>query len=182
MPVQAVRAGDIAFARMEKVNAELLALTYGAVVSELLRSVKETHQVEHELEKMGHNMGVRLIDEYLAKTTNPACQSFKDVMESLSRIGAKMFLGIDADVSEISSKSFLLSFPENPLNDFVQLPPTMKDFSYSSLYCGIIKGALEQIHLKVDCKFTKDILRGDDTNSIQVDLVGVMRPDDDEDD
>ena len=181
-PTQGVRAGDIAFARMEKVNAELVAITYGALVSHLVKTKKDPRTIETDLDRIGHSIGVRLIDEFLAKSNQAPCQSFRDVMESLSKIGVKMFLGIDTELVELGPKSFLMSFPENPLNDFVELPQHLKDisFSYSVIYCGIIKGALEQLHMNVSCRFTKDVLRGDDTNSIQVDLVGIMRPEDDE--
>lgn len=181
-PTQAVRAGDIAFARMEKINAELVAITYGALVSHLLKTKKDPKVIESDLERIGHSMGVRLIDEFLAKSSQAPCQSFRDVMETLSKIGIKMFLGIDTELVEVGPKSYVISFPENPLNDFVELPQHLRDisFSYCSIYCGIIKGALEQLQMEISCKFVKDALRGDDTNSIQIDLVGIMRPEDDE--
>ena len=183
IPSQGLRAGDIAFARMEKVNAELLSITYGALVSELLRMKGDSMNIETDIERIGQNIGVRLVDEFLAKSSAQACQSFRDVMESLSKIGMKMFLGIDADLVELGSKSFLISFSENPLNDFVELPRELREsgFSYSIIYCGIIKGALEQLHMKVDCRFSKDVLRGDETNAIQVDLVDIIRHDEDDD-
>ena len=181
-PTQAVRAGDIAFARMEKVNAELVAITYGALVSQLFKAKSDPKTIESDLKKIGHNMGVRLIDEFLAKSNQVPCQTFRDVMETLSKIGVKMFLGIHTELTELGPKSYVVSFPENPLNDFVELPEHLRSisFSYSSLYCGIITGALEQLHMQVNCYFIKDVLRGDDINSIKIDLVGIMRPEDDE--
>jgi hypothetical protein len=181
-PTQAVRAGDIAFARMEKVNAELVAITYGALVSQLFRTKTDPVIIEKDLEKIGQNMGVRLIDEFLSKSNQVPCQTFRDVMETMSKIAAKMFLGIDTELVELGPKSYMMSFPENPLNDFVELPENLKSvsFSYSSIYCGIIKGALEQLLMQVNCRFVKDVLRGDDINSIQIDLIGIIRPEHDE--
>lgn len=181
----ALRVGDIAFARMEKVNSELVAITYGALVSQLMRGeLKENAaDVHHNLDKIGHNMGIRLVDEFLAKNGTPAnCQSFKDSMEVLSKVAVKMFLGIDSDITEINAKTFLLTFAENPLNDFVELPSHLisSQFAYSNLYCGIIRGALEQLHMRVRCEYVKDTLRGDDVNAIQVELLGIVCPDDDE--
>lgn len=182
-PAQGLRAGDIAFARMEKVNAELLSITYGSLVSELLRIKGDSSNIQADIERIGHNIGVRLVDEFLAKSSSQPCQSFRDVMESLSKVGMKMFLGVDADLVELGPKSFMITFAENPLNDFVELPRELKEtgFSYSILYCGIIKGALDQLHMKVDCRFCKDVLRGDDTNAIQIDLVDIIRHDEGDD-
>ena len=181
---QSVRAGDIAFARMEKVNAELVAITYGSLVSHLIRSKDNPLAVQADLDRIGHSMGTRLVDEFLAKFGTPACQSFKESMEVLSKVAVKMFLGIETELTELGPKSFLLTFPENPLNDFVELPPELRTagFSYSSVFCGIVRGAFEQLHMRVMCEFVKDTLRGDDTNSIQVDLVGLIRPEEEEDD
>ncbi len=67
-----------------------------------------------------------------------------------------------------------LILEENPLNDFVELPEHFKDLNYSQLYCGIIRGALEMIHLKVECKFAKDTLRGDEATEIRLTLVEIM--------
>lgn len=182
-PTQSVRAGDIAFARMEKVSSELVAITYGALVSQLLKGKQDAEAIHADLDRIGHNMGTRLVDEFLAKSGSATpCQSFKESLEVLSRVGVKMFLGIDSELTELGSTSFLLSFPENPLNDFVELPPQLKasKFSYSALYCGILRGAFEQLHMRVACEYVKDTLRGDDTNAIKIDLVSIIRPEEDD--
>jgi hypothetical protein len=180
-----VKPGDIAFARMEKVNGELLAITYGALVSQMMSSdAKENiSDVQASLEKVGYNMGIRLVDEFLAKNTLAGpCQTFADSMDVLSRIAIKMFLGIDTDLQEVSPKIFRITFAENPLNDFVELPSNLisGNFSYSTLYCGIIRGAFEQLHMNVRCSFLKDVLRGDEINMIEVELLGLVKPDDGE--
>jgi hypothetical protein len=181
-PTQALRAGDIAFARMEKVNSELVAITYGAIISQLLRSNRAPRDVEADVMSIGENMGARMIEEFLAKSNQGPCQNFREVIESISKIGAKMFLGIDTEFTELGPKTYVLSFSENPLNDFVELPDDLKNgsFSYSAIYCGIIQGALEQLHLQTKCTFVKDTLRGDDSNAIRIDLVSVKRPEDED--
>jgi hypothetical protein len=183
---QSLKAGDIAFARMEKVNAEIVAITYGALVAQIIADKKgDLTTVNRELDQMGYNMGIRLIDEFLAKNgTAQSCQSFDDAVETLARIAFKMFLGIDAEavVDSSSKDSFFIIFQDNPLNDFVELPDNLvrSEFRYSNLYCGIIRGAFEQLHMNVQCEFAKDILRGDDTNSIRVKLLGIIRPETDD--
>jgi hypothetical protein len=53
-----------------------------------------------------------------------------------------MFLGITPDVSgwNKESNSFSLIFSENPLVEFVEVPPQYQDLQYCSILVGIIKG------------------------------------------
>ncbi|KAJ0980813.1 hypothetical protein J5N97_009068 [Dioscorea zingiberensis] len=62
------RSGDAVFANVEHVNAELFSLTYGAIVRQLLTDLEEVDEVNKQLDQMGDNIGIRLIDEFLAKS------------------------------------------------------------------------------------------------------------------
>jgi len=55
------RLGDLAYMKMEKVNSDILALTYGSLVTTLLRDIEDVAAVNAQLEKMGHSIGLRLI-------------------------------------------------------------------------------------------------------------------------
>eukprot|EP00959_Pyramimonas_sp_CCMP1952_P402982 8444140-Pyramimonas_sp.AAC.1 len=69
-------------------NAELFTLTYGAMVRQLLIDNEDNVEaVNVQLEKMGYNIGVRLIDEFLAKTSTTRCNDFRETAEVI----AKMF-------------------------------------------------------------------------------------------
>lgn len=60
----------------------------------------------------------------------------------------KMFLGVTADVTDWNDEgnACTLVLQDNPLNDFVELPPSMVgSLHYSNLLCGVIQGALEQV-------------------------------------
>jgi hypothetical protein len=35
---------------------------------------------------MGHNIGIRLIEDFLAKSSAPACTNFRDVAEMISKV------------------------------------------------------------------------------------------------
>ncbi|ETW44668.1 hypothetical protein PFNF135_00880, partial [Plasmodium falciparum NF135/5.C10] len=62
------KQGDAIFAKLEKVNSELFSFTYGALVSQLLKDLELVDEVNEQLEKMGFNIGTRLIEEFLAKS------------------------------------------------------------------------------------------------------------------
>ena len=87
-----------------------------------------------------------------------------------------MFLGVSADVTSWNAErtSFCLVIYENPLAEFVELPPHLSELRYSNLLCGAIRGALEMIQIKAQCKFLRDTLRGDEVNEIQVEIIEVM--------
>ena len=84
-----------------------------------------------------------------------------------------MFLGISADVTSWNNTqtSFSLLLYENPLTEFVELPPQYSGLIYSNVLCGAIRGALEMVGIKVECRFVRDTLRGDEVNEIQVAIV-----------
>ena len=55
------KQGEQAFQRVDKVNGELLALTYGALVSQVIRDLDgNPEEINAQLEKMGYNIGLRL--------------------------------------------------------------------------------------------------------------------------
>ncbi len=158
----------------------MFSLTYGALVVQLIKeSGEDISYVNQELHKMGYNMGVRMIDEFLVLSGIQTCTNFQDTAEVIAKVGLKMFLGITADVVAISEdgKSFKMRLPKlnNPLTDFVELPPKYSNLVYGNLLCGVIRGALEMVHLVVDCVFTSDVLRGDEFSEIHVVLKEVLQ-------
>lgn len=48
--------------------------------------------------RRGYNIGVRLIDEFLAKAQVGQCGSFAETAEVIAKVGFKMFLGVVAEV------------------------------------------------------------------------------------
>mmetsp|Transcript_1446 Transcript_1446/g.2213 ORF Transcript_1446/g.2213 Transcript_1446/m.2213 type:complete len:189 (+) Transcript_1446:152-718(+) len=170
------RIGDAAWAKVSKVNAEFFALTYGSLVMQLIDDYEDVKAVNNQLDTMGYNIGVRIIDEFLAKSGTGACLNFKDTAETIAKIAFKMFLGITCDVLNWNTEqtSFSLILQDNPLIEFVDLPQNYKDLNYSNVLCGVIRGALEMVQMKVETKFIKDLLKGDDTNEIRVELKEIM--------
>lgn len=102
------------------------------------------------MDKMGYNIGMRLIEDYFAKSGAGACANFRDTAEAISRIGFKIFLNITPTVTNWTSdsKQFSLVFDENPLADFVELPDdgrAQDELWYSNILCGVLRGALEMV-------------------------------------
>ena len=42
------------------------------------------------------------------------------------------------------------------------------------MICGVIRGALEAINIKVECKYAKDTLKNNDTNEIRIKLIEII--------
>jgi hypothetical protein len=96
-----------------------------------------------------------------------------------------MFLGVTAEVAnfDAEAKAFSLILRENPLADFVILPAAYSNkLWYSNVLCGVIRGALEMLNMKVAAYFRKDILRGHDFTEIRVELKEILKDKYEEDD
>ncbi|KAG6376487.1 transport protein particle complex subunit [Boletus reticuloceps] len=143
---------DIWKARTEKTNAELFALTYGALVVQLIQDYEDYAEVNKQLEKMGYNIGIRLIEDFLARSSLGRCADFREVGEVVAKVrtylcappnsrpthakaGFKSFLNITPAVThsapasrpnstqqQVAGSSFILTLDENPLAEFVELP------------------------------------------------------------
>lgn len=131
---------------------------------------------------MGYNIGLRLIEEFLAKTGAQRCQTFKETSEMISKVAFKIFLNIQPTVANWTQdgKTFLLIFTENPLAEFVELPITSdpkiaKELWYSQILCGVLRGALQMVQLDVECWFIKDVLRGDEHTEMKLKLNKILK-------
>lgn len=168
--------GDAAFARCDRVSAELLALTYGSFVHQLLLDYEDANDVNRQLDAVGYNMGVRLIEDFLAKSKIAHCANFGETADVIATVAFKMFMGVTATVGNWSQdrKKFGLVFEDNPLAEFAELPEKGKDLWYSNVICGVIRGALEMVNMKVECRFVRCRLRGDEQNEIVVCLHEIL--------
>ncbi|KAG6851249.1 hypothetical protein H0H93_011685 [Arthromyces matolae] len=157
---------DLWKSKAEKIkqNAELFALTYGALVVQLIQDYEDYPEVNKQLEKMGYNIGTRLIEDFLAKSGLGRCADFREVGEVVAKVGFKSFLNITPTIThgvpppQSSPKpdgtgstqtspgaTFTLTLDENPLAEFVELPEEALEggLCFSNVLCGVIRGALE---------------------------------------
>jgi hypothetical protein len=76
------------------VSGELFTLTYGALVAQLLKDYEDADSVNRQLDKIGYNMGLRMIDDFLAKNpTVGKCVDMREVADVLAKQGFKLYLG-----------------------------------------------------------------------------------------
>ena len=128
--------GTLLWQKQSKCNAEFFALTYGALVAELLRDIEDPVAITNELDRMGHSIGVRCIEEVLAKLSSLSPQqqqlssavamykTFPDTSD-LIQTAFRMFMGVPTETKAISDTSYAIAFTDNPLSIFVELPPSM---------------------------------------------------------
>lgn len=122
----------------------------------MLRDYENLDDVNKQLERMGFDMGVRLIEDFLSRTASPRCLDMRDTAEKIQQ-AFRMYLSIQPTISNwaAAGDEFSLVFDTNPLAEFVELPPDLTQLRYSGLLCGCIRGALEMVQLEVQCAFVQ---------------------------
>ncbi|KAI3358014.1 hypothetical protein L3Q82_003035 [Scortum barcoo] len=172
-------------------NSELFTLTYGALVTQLCKDYENDEEVNKQLDKMqhsfniiiyiinhcqisrGYNIGVRLIEDFLARSSIGRCQDFRETADVIAKVAFKMYLGVTPSVTNWSpaGDEFSLILENNPLVDFVELPDNHSTLIYSNLLCGVLRGALEMVQMAVDVRFAQDTLRGDNVTEIRMKFI-----------
>ena len=60
------------------------------------------------------------------------------------------------------------------LAGFVELPQHLSELRYCNILCGVIRGALETVSLKVEADFVSDALQGGDKTQIRIRLIEII--------
>lgn len=66
-------------------NSELLTLTYGAMVSQMLRDFEIVEDVNKQLERVGYNMGMRLIEDFLSRSNASRCIDMRETADKIQQ-------------------------------------------------------------------------------------------------
>ena len=86
-------------------NAELFVLTYGSVVAQLCKDTDDANEVNKQLDRMllllrqkliyrGYNIGVRLIEDFLAKANTGRCRDFRETADVIAKVQSTPFRGL----------------------------------------------------------------------------------------
>lgn len=156
----------------KKVNSELVTLTYGTLVAQMVKDLDNSDEVSKQLERIGYNMGIRLIEDFLSKTGTGRCLDLKDTADKIQS-AFRLYLGVQPNVVNWSPGADEFSFilDSNPLTELVELPDDLKQLKYSNIICGAIRGALEMVQLDVQSWIVQDQLKGDPNTEIRVKFI-----------
>ena len=55
--------------------------------------------------------------------------------------------------------------------DFVELPDDLRSLKYCNLLCGVVRGALEMVNMRVECLYARCTLWGDEMLELRVRLL-----------
>lgn len=145
----------------DSTHAEVLALTYGAVVRQLLADLHDVEAVNAQLKQMGRNIGTRLVEEFLAKTGTERCSSFAATCKLIAERAFPMFLGVTGSARPgDGAAQCYITLAEMPLAGFVELPPQYQALRYCNIVAGVIEGALGRVNQNVKCEIVRDMLSG----------------------
>lgn len=123
------------------------------------------------LVRRGYSIGQRLVEEFLALSRLGKCRKFRDTVDVIALVGLKMYLGVTANVvwHDEANTDCRLVLTQNPLAEFVELPPAaVGSLYYSNVLCGVLRGALEMLGMIVICEFTADALFGASATEIRL--------------
>ena len=154
---------------VNKISGELFSLTYGALVVQILKDCENVENVNTELDKIGYNIGIRLVEDFLSKTNSGRCNNFRDTAEKIQS-AFKLFLNAQPVIASwnATSDEFSLVFDTHPLGEYVELPDHCAALKYANILCGAIRGALEMVHIEVSCWFVQDTLKGSKVTELRV--------------
>jgi hypothetical protein len=52
----------------------------------LIKDYEKVEEINEQLDKMGYNIGIRMIDDFLSKSAIGACTNFKETVDVISKV------------------------------------------------------------------------------------------------
>jgi len=108
----------------KQIQSELFTLTYGVLVAQLLEDIEDTSVINSKLDKIGYNIGIRLIDDIFARNSSlTRCKDFQETAESIIKYGFQPYLNMIPRIDGWNEKKdeFSISLDNNILTEFVEL-------------------------------------------------------------
>ncbi|XP_078068807.1 trafficking protein particle complex subunit 3-like isoform X1 [Mustelus asterias] len=154
-------------------GTELFILTYGTLVAQLCEDCKKDEDINKVLDKMGHNIGTRLVEDFLARSNIAQCRNFYETAEVIAKVAFKMYLGVTPRVTfwNQAGDDCSLFLEKNPLTDYVEIPDKHSNLLYSTMICGILRGALKMVRLQVDIQLLQDSVKDNKITEIRMKLM-----------
>ena len=64
-----------------------MTLTYGTIVAQLCSDYDSNYgEVNKQLDRMGYNIGMRLVEDFFAKSGTQRCANFRETAETISKV------------------------------------------------------------------------------------------------
>ncbi|XP_078068809.1 trafficking protein particle complex subunit 3-like isoform X2 [Mustelus asterias] len=157
----------------QQIGTELFILTYGTLVAQLCEDCKKDEDINKVLDKMGHNIGTRLVEDFLARSNIAQCRNFYETAEVIAKVAFKMYLGVTPRVTfwNQAGDDCSLFLEKNPLTDYVEIPDKHSNLLYSTMICGILRGALKMVRLQVDIQLLQDSVKDNKITEIRMKLM-----------
>jgi len=76
--------------KLPRISGELFSLTYGSLVSQILKDFPDVQKANSQLERMGVNMGGRMCEEVLARLPG-----------QVGRCGERDFIGVVGEIVKV---------------------------------------------------------------------------------
>ncbi|KAL0604807.1 Trafficking protein particle complex subunit 3 [Plecturocebus cupreus] len=114
----------------KKMSSELFTLTYGALVTQLCKDYENDEDVNKQLDKMGYNIGVRLIEDFLARSNVGRCHDFRETADVIAKV---IILGHLSMLKNYCWEALLTTLSIS-LREALTLP---KDWVAFKMYLGI---------------------------------------------
>ncbi|XP_072355537.1 trafficking protein particle complex subunit 3-like isoform X1 [Scyliorhinus torazame] len=154
-------------------GTELFILTYGTLVAQLCEDCEKDEDINKVLDKMGHNIGTRLVEDFLARSNITQCRNSYETAEVIAKVAFKMYLGVTPRVTfwNQAGDDCSLFLEKNPLRGYVEIPEKHSNLLYSNMICGILRGALKMVRLQVDIQLLHDSVNDDKVTEIRMKLM-----------